>query len=200
MAKWKSTRVSLALSIIAVLLCFSTLGGATYALFTYEEPAANILVKSGAVDVDIQDAGGASIANLPLPFRNIDQNPSDPDKPLLWEPGVTYLSDPFFVKNIGDVTLNFRILLSGAGMENIEFLEAFEACIVDADGNPLDLSQYQHELKKGESAGEFRIKMSMLKTAGNKYKNREFNGVSVTVYAIQGGVDAFDETPVPNNP
>ncbi|MBE6634542.1 MAG: hypothetical protein E7620_09440 [Ruminococcaceae bacterium] len=188
----KSTTRSLTLSLLAVLLCVATLGGATYALFTYEEPAANVIVRSGEVDVDLLDENGVTLDNEPLQFRNVNGDPN-----ILWEPGATFLSEPFYIKNIGDVTLNFRVLLIGAGMESSEFLDAFDPCIVDAEGNVVDLSRYQHELKAGESSGEFRVRMKMKESAGNKYGNRQFDGIAVSVYAIQGGVDPFTQQPLP---
>ena len=191
--KWKkkrSTSRSLMISLIAVCLCVATLGGATYALFTYEEPAANVIIRSGEVDVDLLNENGVTLNEKPLQFRDVNGNSN-----ILWEPGATFLSEPFYVKNIGEVTLNFRVLLIGAGMDSQEFLEAFEPCIVDANGNVVDLSRYQHELKAGDISDEFRIRMKMKESVGNSFINRRFDGVAVSVYAIQGGVDAFTQQP-----
>lgn len=192
MFKIKSTRLSLVLSTLAVILCFSTLGGATYALFTYEEPAANVLVMSGGVLVDIQDENGLTLEGQELLFRDANGKTD-----IRWEPGACYYTDPFYIKNLGDITLNFRILLTGSGMEDAEFLIAFDPCIVDENDEEVDLSQYQHELTAGQTSGEFRIRMKMRETIGNQFNDRTFGGVAVTVYAIQGGVDAFDQQPMP---
>ncbi len=191
MLKFRSTRKAMLLSILAVVVCLAAFGGASFALFTYEEPAANLIVNAGDVAVDMQDASGTSLAGQALPFRDKNGNTN-----IQWEPGARFLSDAFYVKNVGDVKLNFRILLEGAGMDNAEFLEAFEVMIVDAQGQTVDLSKYQQQLVPGQSAGEFRISAKMKGSAGNEYQNRRFNGVSVTVYAIQGSVDAFTETPM----
>ena len=194
MIRIKNTGRSLFISFLIVILCFSALGGASYALFTYEEPAANVIIQAGDVMVDMQDAQGVSLENRSLIFR--DRNGS---AKISWEPGATFLSDPFFVKNLGDTTLNFRILLEGAGMDSMEFLNAFEVSIVDKDGNTVDLSKYQQELRARESSDEFRIRAKMRESVGNEYNKpsgHSFGGIIVTVYAIQGNVDAFTKDPI----
>ena len=119
---------SLIMSCISMLLCISLLAGTTWAWFrdNATTPIGNI--EAGTFCVDLVDADGGSIRNIPLSF----QQAGDAGKQVLWEPGATYYTKPFRVSNTGTLAFKYRLFLVFEN-QNKSDLESIYFRLVKAD-------------------------------------------------------------------
>ena len=74
-----------------------------------------------------------------------------------------------------------------------EFNEAFEVWISTDPTDPDQaerLDVFEGRLEKNTSSQQtYYLFIKMKETAGNTFQNREYSGIGVTVYAVQGNVD-----------
>ncbi len=100
MAKTRSTKRALLVSVLSLLLCVSMLIGTTYAWFTDTVTSANNIIKSGNLDIEMDYWDGEEWKTV--------ENSSDILTGDLWEPGYTdvaYLR----VRNAGDLALEYSL-------------------------------------------------------------------------------------------
>ena len=162
------------------------------ALFTsdLEDGTIGVVATAGNVKVDIIDDSSenpSSLVGQVLQFQT-----SSNQRDVLFEPGVTFYTQGFKVKNTGDIPVNFRIYISNdENFDMAEFAEAFELWI---STDPTDPSQAQKlisfdgRLEVGETSETYYLFVRMKETAENKFQGKEYTGIGVTVYAVQGNV------------
>ena len=70
--KAKTTRRALFMSALSLLLCVSMLVGTTFAWFTDSVTSAGNVIQSGTLDVDLVDALGSHLDDLPRHSLSLD--------------------------------------------------------------------------------------------------------------------------------
>ena len=179
----------LLLPILVILLCFTFVVGATFALFTNgEDGNIGINTVSGYMDIDIVDTEQNSLVNETMQFVTLS------DDPLYFEPGATIHTQGFVVKNNGSITVNYRIFVSEDTSENMAaFSDAFEI-YVSPDRNDLSkaisLVDFSGTLAPGQVGDTYYIILKMKENANNDFQDNIYSGIGITVHAVQGNVDA----------
>lgn len=178
------------ISLLIILLCLTFIVGITLALFTSDagDGTIGINTTTGKVKVDIIDENENSLVGDVLHF--ID---ADGDGEMLFEPGATFFTEGFKVKNIGSIPVNFRAYISNDEDEAMDsFDKAFDLWIAT---DPYDLNTYSNlleftgRLEVDQSSDVYYLIVSMKKSAGNEFKNKVYSGIGITVYAVQGNLD-----------
>ena len=97
---------------MVILLCLVCLTGATYALFTSDlnDGTIGIVTTSGDVEIDIVDTSGVTLQNKALLFMTTSGAADSND--ILFEPGATFYTQGFKIKNTGDIPVNFSLSVS----------------------------------------------------------------------------------------
>lgn len=173
--------------LIAIIsACLITIIGLTILLFTGHKDGGKIGINiiAGICRVDIVDTQDVSLVDDVFTFVN----PKGGDS-VLFEPGATYYTEGFKVKNIGNLPIKYY--MSVTNDENInmkKFNEAFEIWITT---NPLDtadnkkLSAFEGALWAGDSSVTYYLVIKMKPSAGNEFQNVYYEGIGVTVNAVQ---------------
>lgn len=183
-------KITIIILIIIILLLLTTIVGLTYALFTSggDDGKIGVNVTSGECKIDIVDAEDKSLVGDVLDFVTEEKK----DK-IYFEPGATYYTEGFEVKNIGNIPVNFRVFISeDEENERYKFQEAFELWItkdVSNLENAERLTEFTGRLEVDATSETFYLVIRMKETAGNEYQNKTYTGIGVTVYAVQGNVD-----------
>ncbi len=200
--KLKSKKSALLLSFTSLLLCFAMLAGSTFAWFTDTATTGVNKIVSGKLKVDIVDKDGAHLEKLS--FQNKTESTD-----ILWEPGVTFLTQGFKIKNDGNLALKWKMTVNKDNITNgkasddakdgMSLLDVIDFSVVTkaADGTETAVAIEDfvgHLLKETASTETYYIKAHMQETAGNDYQNLTLDGITVTVYATQDTVenDSFD--------
>ena len=126
-------KTTIIILIIIILLLLTTIVGLTYALFTSggDDGKIGVNVTSGECKIDIVDAEDKSLVGDVLDFVTEEKK----DK-IYFEPGATYYTEGFEVKNIGNIPVNFRVFISEDEInDRYEFQEAFELWITKDPSN-----------------------------------------------------------------
>ena len=209
--KLKSKKSALLLSFTSLLLCFAMLAGSTFAWFTDTATTGVNKIVAGNLKVDIVDAA------------NTDKSLTDADGKLywtqkvvgenggelkaveteglpLWEPGVTFLTQGFKIKNGGNLALKWKMAINKENVENGKvgsevapsksLLEVIDFSVVkstDENATAVAIENFVGELKEKNtvSTDTYYIKGHMQKEAGNDYQNLTLDGITITVYATQ---------------
>lgn len=118
MTRKKSTKHTLLMSALSLLMCVSMLIGSTFAWFSDSVTSENNQIESGNLDIELwhcpnnktqhgsgyDEANGAEIKGDTALFLNVDGDP------ILWEPGAS-AGETFRVKNAGELALKFKFHL-----------------------------------------------------------------------------------------
>ena len=193
MTNQKTTKRTLLFSVLAIVLCIAMLIGTTFAWFTDTASTGVNKIVSGKLSVDIVDENGKSIDGKSLEFKDVSGS-SD----ILWEPGVTFRTGGFKIKNDGNLAIKYKLSLNGVVGDNM-LLDVIKFSVVTADGKDapaVDLDAFEGTLLKGESTDEtLYIQAHMDEAAGNKYQEKELEGIGITVVATQFTYesDSFDD-------
>ena len=180
MSNKKATKRALLTSILAICLCLVMLIGSTFAWFTDTASTAVNQIQSGTLKVDIVNEAGESIKGKSMSFVNKDNSSN-----ILWEPGVTFKTPVFQVKNIGNLALKYKLTINGV-TGNSKLLEVIKFSVVKEDGTALDLAAFEGYLETANARGEkIYIQGHMEETAGNDYQNKTLEGLGITVAATQ---------------
>lgn len=187
---WGGEMKKITMSIMIIFLCFVSVIGVTWALFTSgNDGKIGINTTSGYIDMDIVDTEGNSLVNDVLDF-DVDR---DDDSPIYFEPGATFYTEGFRIVNRGDIKVNYRVYISNDDSENmVEFSEAFELWICE---NPKDMSnakkitEFEGTLNGNDGGDIYYLVIKMKETAGNDFQGKVYSGIGITVYAVQGNVD-----------
>lgn len=105
----KHTKQKLIISIASLLMSLTMMIGSTYAWFSDNASTGVNKIESGTLDIQILNGEGNSIENSSLHWMK-NGNPNDSIK---WEPGATYHTQPFQIKNGGDLSLKFKLSVNG---------------------------------------------------------------------------------------
>ena len=192
MFRYKSYKQTFIVAALIILLCLVCLTGATFALFTNDpnDGTIGIITTAGDVKVDIIDSSsGESLVGKVLQFRS-----SSEERQIIFEPGATFVTQGFKVKNAGNIPVNFCLYVSRDENINMEeFIDAFDVWITK---DPTDLksaerlTEFYGRLEVGQPTDEiYYLVIKMKETAGNQFQGKEYTGIGVTVYAVQGNVE-----------
>lgn len=169
------------LTIITVMLML----GSTMAWFQDTEVVINTYT-FGNLDVDIVDEDEKIIGATPLQFVKPGGGEYEEGK-YLFEPGATFQLKEFYIKNSGDVALQYRLKLDTAGAKGQKkLLESMEiTATMGDDKTPFQLDSKTRTLAAGAKDGPVRIYIHMKKEAGNEYQDLSVEGLVVKVIAVQ---------------
>ena len=192
MFRYKSHKQAFIMTALVILLCLVCLTGATLALFTSDpnDGTIGIITTSGDVEIDIVDTSGVTLQNRALAFMTTSGSMTDSED-VLFEPGATFRTQGFQVKNTGDIPVNFRLSVSKDDKIDMdEFDKAFELWIVK-EGDDFSSAEKITEFKvnglaAGESSEKYRLVIKMKESVGNEFQGKTYTGIGVTVYAVQG--------------
>lgn len=188
--KTSQKKIALIIAALTILLCFVILTGSTLALFTStNDGKIGINATAGNIEVDIIDASDnpQSLVGSVLNFVTTSQN-----QEIYFEPGATYHTEGFRVKNTGEIPLNFILYISEdveEEYEGIAFEDAFDVWLTK---NPLDensmekMPKFKGSLPVGETSDVYYLVFRMKETAGNEFQGKTFTGIGITVCAVQG--------------
>lgn len=177
------------LTIITVMLML----GSTMAWFQDTEVVINTYT-FGNLDVDIVDKNEQIIGATPLQFVRPDGGEYQAGA-YLFEPGATFQLKEFYIKNSGDVALQYRLKLDATNAKGQKkLLESMEITATMGDDKmPFQLDSKTWTLATGAKDGPVRIYIHMKKEAGNEYQNLSVEGLVVKVIAVQDeGIPAED--------
>ena len=199
--KLKSKKSALLLSFTSLLLCFAMLAGSTFAWFTDTATTGVNKIVAGNLKVDIVDKDGAHLEKLS--FQNKTESTD-----ILWEPGVTFLTQGFKIKNDGNLALKWKMTVNKDNITNgkasddakdgMSLLDVIDFSVVTSqaeDAKAIAIEDFVGHLAKEKTSDEtYYIKAHMQETAGNDYQNLTLEGITITVYATQDTVenDSFD--------
>lgn len=177
------------LPILVILLCFVSVVGSTYALFTSgDDGKIGINSASGYIKMDIVDTNNNSLLNDQLDFIVTTAD----NKPYYFEPGATVRTQGFKVLNKGNITVNYRVYISNDPSEDMEaFNEAFEVWISDDPNNlsnATNITEFKGTLGPGGVTTTYFLVVKMKESATNDFQGVMYSGIGITVYAVQGNV------------
>ncbi len=189
-----STKRALISSVLAMILCIAMLVGTTFAWFTDTASTGVNKIVAGNLHVDLQmkDNNGnwVSAKGKTLQFKVNGQIPAEGTQ-ILWEPGATYELPELRVVNTGNLALKYKIEITGI-TGDAELNNVIDWTMT-VDGADYALGVEHHLAAKvgdAEDADQVTIKGQMQTDAGNYYMDKEIDGVSITVYAVQDTVES----------
>ena len=177
----KTTKRALLSSVMARLLCITMLIGTTFAWFTDSASTAVNKIQAGNLEIELQmkdnngdwvNAEGKTLGWVAADGRAQDQ--------ILWEPGCTYKLPTLKITNIGNLALQFKILVNNISGD-MDLLNALEFTCTYAPFNEAmpsepvtiqgsDIANLPFELpgdpNVASNAEEFGITGSMLPDSG----------------------------------
>ena len=194
MFRYKSHKQAFIMTALVILLCLVCLTGATLALFTSDanDGTIGIITTSGDVEIDIVDTSGVTLQNKALAFMTTSGATDSGN--ILFEPGATFYTQGFKIKNSGDIPVNFSLSVSNDDKIDMEeFDEAFELWIVkegDDFSTAKKLTNFKvNGLGVGESSETYHLFIKMKESVGNEFQGKTYTGIGVTVYAVQGNAE-----------
>ena len=194
MFRYRSHKQAFIMTALVILLCLVCLTGATLALFTNDpnDGTIGIVTTAGYIDIDIVDTNDESLQERALAFITTSGSTKD-SKDVWFEPGATFRTQCFRIKNDGNVPVNFSFSVSKDDNVDIdEFNKAFELLIIkDGDdlSNAVPLTEFRGTGLKGKtSSDDYYIIIKMKETVDNDFQGKTYTGMGVTVYAVQGNV------------
>ena len=183
--KKNTTKRSLLVSVLALVMCVTMLVGTTFAWFTDSASTSVSKIEAGRLNVSLQmkdnDGKWVSAEGKTLQFLVEGKIPAEGTQ-ILWEPGCTYELPKLRIVNEGNLALKYKVVISGI-QGNAELNKVIEWTM---DGIELGTDV---PLAKGESK-EFTIKGHMLDDASNHYQGMTIDGIAITVYAKQDTVES----------
>lgn len=177
------------LPILVILLCFISVVGSTYALFTSgDDGKIGINSASGYIKMDIVDINNNSLLDDELDFIVTTAD----NKPYYFEPGATVHTQGFKILNKGNITVNYRAYISDDPNEDMEaFNRAFEVWISDDPdnlANATNITEFKGTLGPEEMTTTYYLVVKMKESANNDFQGEMYSGIGITVYAVQGNV------------
>ncbi len=208
--KRNTTKKALLMSALSLLLCMSMLVGTTFAWFTDSASTGVNSITSGTLNVGLQmlvDGQWVDAEGQTLAFVDDEGNALDE---ILWEPGCSYLLQPFKIVNEGNLALKFDIVISGMSGD-VKLAEAIEWGLMLGPVDNLDfvamgdLNDFDSlfdgikdtVLLPGEEMDTSNdgVTLHMREDAGNEFQGLTLSGISITVLATQATVeeDSYDD-------
>ena len=202
MSNKKATKRAMLTSILAICLCLVMLIGSTFAWFTDTASTGVNTIQSGTLKVDIVDTTDAqnSLKGKTLKFVQMTANNklTTPENGVLWEPGATFRTEEFRIKNAGSLALKWKMNISGGittkgdAASDFNLLNVITFYIVkktDTGTEKVDLAAFEGQLSKQTLSDVYYLEGTMDTTAGNDYQGLSLDGVAITVYATQAPVE-----------
>lgn len=217
----KSTKSALLSSVLATVLCVAMLVGTTFAWFTDSVTSGKNKIVAGNLDVELVDAQGNSLEGEVLGWKAFDNREQEQ---ILWEPGCTYNTEEFYIKNDGSLNLKFKFAVSGIQgdaklLEVIDFTAMADtswfkfntgAVSISPESSEFDLLKGcdidtlfygkmhfdEYTLAPGQTVGPITLTGHMQEEAGNEYQGLSIDGIAITLIATQatGEEDSFNGT------
>lgn len=197
MIRCKSNRKVFVMTVSIILLCLLSLVGATWALFMSDtnDGTIGVVTTAGDMKVDIIDPNATSpetesLVGKVLMFENVPEG-----EDAVFEPGATFYTQGFKIKNAGNIPINYRMYISEDENTDMEkFEKAFEFGVTTDPSDPQKLellTSFSDRLEVNEQSDTYYLVVKMKETAGNEFqgKNNEYYGIGITVYAVQGNVE-----------
>ena len=183
--KKSTTKRSLLVSVLALVMCVTMLVGTTFAWFTDSASTSVSRIEAGKLNVALQMLGNdgkwVSAEGKTLQFLVEGKIPAEGTQ-ILWEPGCTYELPKLRIVNEGNLALKYKVVISGI-QGDAELNKVIE-WTMDSDVLGTDVP-----LAVGQSK-EFTIKGHMLDEASNHYQGMTIDGIAITVYAKQDTVES----------
>ena len=183
--KKSTTKRSLLVSVLALVMCVTMLVGTTFAWFTDSASTSVSRIEAGRLNVSLQmkdnDGKWVSAEGKTLQFLVEGKIPAEGTQ-ILWEPGCTYELPKLRIVNEGNLALKYKVVISG--IQGDAELNKVIDWTMDSDVLGTDVP-----LAVGQSK-EFTIKGQMQKDAGNYYQGMTIDGIAITVYAKQDTVES----------
>lgn len=182
----KNTNRALLSSVVALILCCSMLIGSTFAWFTDEVTSGVNTIQAGNLDIELVDKNGDDLTEA-LAFVDANGNTN-----VLWEPGATFNTQEFAIKNKGNLAVKYEIIVKGA-KGDLKLLEAIDFTLDGKDVNVTGTT-FTGKLGAGESTGLMTLSGHMDENAGNEYQGLKLEGITLLIKANQDAVenDSFD--------
>ena len=198
-----STKKALLASLLSMLLCVSMFIGSTFAWFTDTASTAVNKIQAGSLKISLEDKNGDDLTGRPIKWISKDGRE---EEKILWEPGATYRTEWFYIRNTGNLALKYRVNISGftgdtkllevldfsfllsgvtvpGGMKTINSLDEFNNyegyLLPETEGISTDTITTNPEIVG------IRITAKMNKDAGNEYQGLSLDGITVAVVAAQ---------------
>ena len=188
----RTTKRTLALSLLVMLLCVAMLVGTTFAWFTDSASTAVNKIQAGTLDValEMKNAEGnwVNAEGETLTWKKAANAPAN--EQILWEPGCTYELPELRIVNKGNLALKYKIEISGI-VGDAKLLEAIDFTYGDNININAEVSLAPNAATEG-----IVIKGHMKESAGNDYQGLSIDAIGITVVATQDTVeyDSFNNT------
>ena len=172
--------------IILYILAMLSFGGYIFTRDDTPGGSNNVNVSNGSLKVDIIDsAEHFSLVGDVLDFAVPDEN-----RNIYFEPGATYITQPFAIKNEGTLAIDYFITISegDADPKTVEeFKKAFVFWITtDPSGKSGEtLLSYRGALEPGSYSEDLYIVVAMREDAGNEFQGKSYEGIGITVNAVE---------------
>ena len=189
-----SVKRSLLVSAIALTLTAALLIGTTFAWFTSTAQTSVSDIQAGKLEVQIVDANNANTKLDTLSWQKSAD--AAQNEAVLWEPNVTYKTQPFKVKSAGNLALKYKLALSSPTGDSV-LLNNIEFSIVDENNTAVSIDTFEGQLTNTENlSGTFVLQGHMKKEAKNDCQGKTLNNINITVTATQDTVenDSIDNT------
>ena len=187
--KRNTTKRSLLVSLLALIMCVTMLVGTTFAWFTDSASTSVNKIEAGKLQVDIVKAESTEESLKDQTFRWIVDGAVS-ESNVLWEPGATFRTEGFKIKSTGSLALKYKLVLNGV-VGDTKLLEAIRFSVVNERGEAIDLASYEGHLTPAAPLGEtLYIQGYMDKDAGNEYQGLILRGFGITVVAAQDTVES----------
>ena len=191
-----TTKRSLLVSVLALVMCVAMLVGTTFAWFTDSASTSVNKIEAGKLDIDVYyadtaDGGvGSNWTKLdnnsaPLSFLRKNGKNLVQDKNILWEPNCTYSLPALKIVNSGNLALKYKVLITGIKGDS-ELNNVIE-WTMKLDNEEFKLGSEHYLLPQANSEGFdiLTIQGHMDANADNYYQGMTIEGIGITVYAAQ---------------
>ena len=106
-----TTKRSLLVSVLALVMCVAMLVGTTFAWFTDSASTSVNKIEAGKLKLELLDKNGKPLAeNQALVWETKDNK-------VLWEPNCTYNLEQFQIKNAGNLALKYKVTLKATKID-----------------------------------------------------------------------------------
>ena len=181
----KTSKRALLTSVLSIALCLSMLIGTTFAWFTDTASTAVNKIQAGTLKVGLYKNEGCTetAEGQTLKFKTADNR-----EEILWEPGCTYQLEDVYIKNEGNLALDYTVVITGIGGD--VGLNKVIDWTFEVNGETLTANEAQ--LLPGATA-MLTISGHMQETAGNEYQGKSIDNIAITVYATQSQYESDSE-------